>query len=404
VYLLVLLAAANLLHYAVRNVAFPMYDALRLRFEASEASLGLVGSAFMVPHAIATVMVGWLGDRMDRRGLMAAGLAVWSVAAAFAAVAQSMEWFLAARALAGLGTAACVPVANALICDAFPPGATARAVSIFNLGLFLGGVVGVVGGEGLGFPIALWVVGVPGVLLAALIAAAPAPPRITLLAGESGRLAPPQALRAMQLDGRAIFAAAPFRWTVAGAVLMAFAAGAYLAWFIDLLHDKGMRGADASTLFAAALAGGLAGVLTGGAVADRLRRTRRDGRQVAVAISFAAAVPFAVLAIELSPGPAFYAACCALMFFISWYHAPLAASVDELAPAGREATAQGLYIFCMHLLGTAPASYLVGLVKGEVGLAAALYLPTAAMALAALAFAAAARSVRRAGLVLKRQT
>jgi MFS transporter, Spinster family, sphingosine-1-phosphate transporter len=401
-YLLGLLALANLCHYAVRNVAFPLYGALRLRFGASEVELGLVGTSFMVPHAVAAVLVGWLGDRVDRRRLMAAGIALWSASAALAAMAQSMEWFLIARGLAGIGTAACVPVANALICDAYPPARAARAVSIFNLGLCLGGVVGVVLGEGFGFPLALWLVAAPGLLLAAFIAVAPAPTSSPVPSSASFswfRRGGP----ALIADVRMVLAVRAFRWTAVGAVLMAFAAGGYVAWFVELLHHKGMHGREATGLFGAAVGGGLCGVLTGASVADRLRRSRADGRQLAIALGFAVAVPFAVLAIELPTGGAFYLACWALMFFISWYHAPLAAAVDELAPPGLESTAQGLYIFLMHLCGTAPSSFAVGLLAVDLGLERALYVPTAAMALAALTFVFTARSVRRATAVLQRR-
>ena len=48
------------------------------------------------------------------------------------------------------------------------------------------------------------------------------------------------------------------------------------------------------------------------------------------------------------------------MFFISWYHAPMAATVDDLAPPGLAVAAQGLVIFTMHMLGTAPSSWVVG--------------------------------------------
>jgi predicted MFS family arabinose efflux permease len=399
-YLLGLLGLVNLAHYAVRNVPSPLYDALRLRFGADHDQIGLVGTSFILPHALATVLAGWLADRVERRRLLAGSIAIWSAATALAAVAQSMDGFLVARALAGLGTASCVPVANALICDAFPPARAARAVSVFNLGMFFGGVVGVMAGERLGYPTALWVLVAPGVVLAALVLAAPAPVAPAAASSLSMR-SPRAALAGVVRDVRQLLAIVPYRWTVSGCVVMAFAAGAYVAWFVELLHLKGMRGAEVNTLFVFAGTGGLCGVLAGAVVADRWRRGRPHGRQQIIALSTAVAVPFSIMAIELPAGTPFYLACAGMMFFISWYHAPVVASVDELAPQGHEATAQGLYIFCMHLLGTAPSSYLVALLMPHVGLENALYLPTGAMLVASLLFVGAASSVRQAARVLK---
>jgi hypothetical protein len=103
-------------------------------------------------------------------------------------------------------------------------------------------------------------------------------------------------------------------------------------------------------------------------------------------------IPYAILAIELPRGPGLYAAGIATLFFISWYHAPMAASVDDLAPPGRRVAAQGLVIFTMHMLGTAPSSWVVGEVSKRSTLHAAMWVPTIALAGAALCMAAATAS------------
>ena len=95
-------------------------------------------------------------------------------------------------------------------------------------------------------------------------------------------------------------------------------------------------------------------------------------------------IPFAIACIYLPRGPVFYATSIATMYFISWYHAPMAVSVDDLAADDRSATAQSLVIFLMHLFGTAPAALAVGALNDVVGLRAALMLPVAAIAVAAL--------------------
>src|SRR3569623_3284692 len=109
------------------------------------------------------------------------------------------------------------------------------------------------------------------------------------------------------------------------------------------------------------------------------------GRLVVIAIGMVCTMPAAILALEAPPGPVRYAAGSATMFFISWYHAPMAVSGDDLAPPERTVAAQGLVIFTMHLIGTAPSSWVVGIVSQNTSLYTAMWVPTGALVLAALA-------------------
>lgn len=388
-YVLTLLGAVNFLHYANRNVVVTMYDDLRDAFDSSSSELGLLTTVFMLVHAPATVFFGWLSDRMDRRKILAGGVLVWSIASLLSVFAEGIGSLLAARALIGLGTAACVPVANALICDAFPNEMKARAVSVFNLGLFFGGACGTVLGEKLGFPVAFIAIGAPGVGIAFLVATMKL--GATSESSSSDKTSNDEPARATLV---VLAKSRTFRWTVLGAVLMAFSAGAYLAWFFDFLEKvKGASEDQALTILGVSMITGLLGVLTGGAVADRLHRRYSYGRQAAIAIGIGASVPMALIVIYLPLGIPFYLGSWALMFFISWYHGPLAASVDDMVSSKRAGFAQGIYIAIMHLCGTAPASWLVGKVADSAGLQMALLIPTATMALAALCFVASFRTL-----------
>jgi predicted MFS family arabinose efflux permease len=176
---------------------------------------------------------------------------------------------------------------------------------------------------------------------------------------------------------------------------MAFAAGGYTAWLKEFLtREKHMTDAEATFMLVLVLFGGLTGILVGGRVADRLRVRLASGRLWTIAriahgiVSvIPLAIPCAILAIELPPGAMLYAAGVATMFFISWYHAPMAASVDDLAPPGKRVAAQGLVIFTMHMLGTAPSSWVLGEVSERSSLSLAMWVPTVALAVAALCMA-----------------
>ena len=174
---------------------------------------------------------------------------------------------------------------------------------------------------------------------------------------------------------------------------MAFATGGYNAWLIDFLErDKHMSRPDATVLLSVAMLGAIAGILTGGRLADRLRTQRPTGRLWTIAVGMTVSLPCAILCLELPPGPQLYAAGIATMFFISWYHAPMAVSVDDLAPPVHAVAAQGLVIFTMHLLGTAPSSYVLGLVSDRSSLYTAMWVPTGALVIAAVAMMLATRT------------
>jgi predicted MFS family arabinose efflux permease len=304
---------------------------------------------------------------------------------------------LVLRAIVGIGAAACVPVANALICDFVPSERKARAVALFNLGLFFGGAAGTVIGTKLGFPSAFLVLGLPGIAVAILVF------KLRLGEGKADR-SPGRADANVPRKGaeaiRFLLALPTYRWTVLGAVFMAFSAGGYLAWFFDFL--QGSKGADeneALFVLGVSLVTGLCGVLAGGWMADKLLTRMPHGRQAAAAIGIAASVPLALSVIYLPLGAGFYCASWLLMFTINWYHGPLVASVDDLVPSEEAGLAQGLYIAAMHLCGTAPASFLVGWLAQKYDLQTALLLPTATMVLASLCFVASFRGVKRSAVV-----
>lgn len=377
-YVVAVLAACNFLNYAHRNVLFTAYDDLRARFAPTDAALGLLGTAYMAAHALATLPAGWLGDRLDRRRLLAGACLLWSGGAALAAIAPDMVTLAIARAITGLGTAVVVPVANALIAERFPPAQKASVLAVFNLALFLGGVVGFALGAFAGHPAGTLVLAIPGLLAAGAVARLDVPPR--------ARRAVAPGFGEVLVQLRALLAIRTLRWVMVSTSLMAFAAGGYQAWLKDFLqHGKGMSEAAATEILGVAILGGLAGILTGGRVADHLRRRVAYGRLLTIAIGMAATVPCALLCIWAPPGAPLVAGAIATMFFISWYHGPMAASVDDLAPTGRAVTTQALVIFAMHLVGTAPASWVVGLIKDATDFTTAMLVPTVVVGLAALA-------------------
>jgi MFS family permease len=385
-YALGVLALANLVNYGLRNSFQPLYDDLRARFGFSDGALGFIGFAYMFAHATATLPMGWAGDRFDRRRLIALGLGIAAIASAASAASHGLVAMSLARAGCGLGTAVIVPVANSILGEAFDGPRKAVSLAVFNLGLLIGGAAGIGVGTAAGFPATWYGFAASAAVLVGLVATLPVPPRRVGADPAAG------GVRALVTDARALLAIRPLRWLLASATAMAFATGGYLGWMLKFLHDeKGMTPDAAQLVLIIAMLGGLAGVITGGRVGDLLRRRWRAGRLVAICVGLGTAVPCALVCIYAPVGPILYVATLFTMFFVSWYHGPIAASVDDLAPAGRAATAQALVIFSMHAIGTGPAWLLIGVISGATSLTTAMVANTAMVVVAVLLMIRAAR-------------
>lgn len=389
--ILVVLALVNMISYAARNALFAVYPDLIARYHIGDAELGFLQTVFMLPHAAATLGFGWAGDRYDRRRVIAFGLGLASVAGAAGVIGESYVGLAASRALVGFGTAAVVPVANSILGQIFDGPKKASRMAVFNLGLFVGGVVGFGAGAALGFPLVVIALAVPGVVLAMVVMTLAIPEHA---AGPTK----PQSLSDMVgdfvADAKVLLRIRTLRWVIASTTVMAFSAGGYNAWLKEfLVREKGMSNEEATALLGLALCGGLSGILVGGRISDALSAKSATGRLWTIVIGMAMTAPCATAAILLPAGIGLKVIGVATLFFISWYHAPMAASVDDLAPPRLAVAAQGLVIFTMHMIGTAPSSWVIGAISQETGsIATALWVPTAGLLVAATCMAMATRT------------
>jgi MFS family permease len=384
--ILVVLALINLVSYAARNALFAVYPDLKAIYGIDDAQIGLLGTVFMLPHAAATLGFGWAGDRYDRRRVIAVGVIIASVAGAVGAIGESYGLLALSRAAVGFGTAAVVPVANSILGQVFDGPHKASRLAVFNLGLFVGGVIGFGVGAAVGFPLVVIVLALPGVVLGAAVMALAVPAHPTPIAAS---LAPAPrdlgtAVKLFASDVGELLAIRTLRWVIVSTTVMAFAAGGFGSWLQEfLVREKGMSKEAATSLLALALVGGLSGILVGAKLSDRLSSRLASGRMWTIVTGMVLTAPCAAAAILLPDGIALYVIGVATLFFISWYHAPMAATVDDLAPPRLAVSAQALVIFTMHLVGTAPSSWVLGLISREWSIESALWTPTVALLVAA---------------------
>ncbi|HET9988804.1 MAG TPA: hypothetical protein VFQ65_09790, partial [Kofleriaceae bacterium] len=65
---------------------------------------------------------------------------------------------------------------------------------------------------------------------------------------------------------------------------------------------------------------------------------------------------------------------------------------DDVAPPALAVAAQGLVIFTMHLLGTAPSSWVLGLISDHTSIYTAMWIPVGFVVVAAFAIVMATRT------------
>src|SRR5215211_7536831 len=136
-----------ILDATIVNVALPT---IKVDVGFSEQSLSWVLNAYTLMFGGFLLLGGRLADRLGRRRLFVAGIAVFSGASLICGISQSEGMLLVARGLQGLGGAMVSPAALSIILTTFAEGSERnRALAVWGaiagaggaVGLLLGGVI-----------------------------------------------------------------------------------------------------------------------------------------------------------------------------------------------------------------------------------------------------------------------
>lgn len=128
----------------ILNVALP--EIVRA-LHASSSQLQWIVDAYSVVFAGLLLVLGSTGDRIGRKWVFMAGLAVFGIGSALSAFSGTPHRLIAARALMGVGAAAIMPSTLSILTNVFSaPGDRARAIGIWSgtagLGVAIGPIVG----------------------------------------------------------------------------------------------------------------------------------------------------------------------------------------------------------------------------------------------------------------------
>jgi predicted MFS family arabinose efflux permease len=154
-----------------RQILVILQEPIKAELGLSDAQLGLLtGFSFALVYVTAGIPIAWLADRANRRNIVAASLAFWSLMTALSGLVQNYGQLLAARLGVGVGEAGGSPPSHSMISDYFPPSSRGTALSFYSMGIYIGVLFGFAAGgwiaENFGWRNAFFVIGIPGILYA----------------------------------------------------------------------------------------------------------------------------------------------------------------------------------------------------------------------------------------------
>lgn len=393
-YALVILTFINLFNYLDRWIVAAVLESIRhSELHLTDTQLGLIGSGFILVYALASPVFGTLGDRRARPQLIAFGVMIWSIATTLGGFARGFLSLFLARSTIGIGEAAYGTIAPALLADAFPYEKRGRVLGVFFAAIPVGSAAGyIVGGlvdQYFGWRAAFWIAGAPGILLSMLILGVKDPPRGAHDAPVAMRSADEPWWRAyLDLLRNTQFVLAAIGY---GAYTFALVGLAY--WFPAFLERvRGLPRSEATVTFGIiAVATGFTGTAIGGWLGDLLLRRTRQSYLWVSGISTLLAAPFAYVAVA-SPNRSVYLPAMVIsqvLIFIST--GPINSAIVNAVAPNERATALGLSVLIMHLLGDVPSTPLIGAVSDATSLENALVmLPPAAIVLGGIIWCSAA--------------
>ncbi len=406
-YALGLLTAVYVINFVDRQILAILLESIKRDLALSDFQLGLLGgTAFGIFYATMGVPIARLADVYSRKGVMAICLVIWSVMTALCGTAVGFWSLLLMRVGVGIGEAGGSPPAHSMISDYFPAERRGTALGIFSLGVPLGILVGfMLGGwldETLGWRWAFAVVGLPGVLLAVIVALTLREPRRGASEVDAPGAVQVPAPSASE-TARFLWRSRSFRHAAMASGLYAFVGYSVTNWAPPfLIRSHGLSVGEVGTWLALIIGiGGGLGIYLGGFFSDRLSIEDGRYRMWVPAVAMVLSLPFSFV-VYLTPNTLL-----ALVMLIPptllglMYQAPALALVQSLATPSMRATAGAILLLVINIIGLAIGPAATGLLSdaleprfGDDSLRYALLIVSLALAWSGLHFLLAARTIR----------
>ena len=188
-YVVALMYLGYLVSFVDRQVIAFLVQPIREHLHITDFQFSLItGLAFSIFYAALGIPIGWLADHGNRKNIVAAGIGLWSLMTAACGLAHNYWQLFLARLGVGFGEATLSPCAVSMLADSFPPERRALPINVYVAGVhgglafanIFGGVIAAftaglgtlhwaIVGEVRPWQLSFLIVGLPGLLLAALV-------------------------------------------------------------------------------------------------------------------------------------------------------------------------------------------------------------------------------------------
>jgi MFS family permease len=383
-FVVAVLTLANVSAFIDRQILGLLVGPIRRDLGITDTQMGvLYGLAFAAFYTLLGIPIARFADRGSRRAIIGVGIAIWSGMTVLSGAARSYPELLLARFGVGVGEAALAAPALSLLADYFPAERRATALSVYSLGIYLGaGLANLIGGAviatlGDDAPV-VWplvgsihawqrifvLVGLPGLLIALLMATVREPRRRETGRDPGSAGHPIRDVLAYVRDNRRTFVCHNL-----GYALLALVNYGTAAWLpTHLIRTYGWSAGRAGiTLGALTATIGVAGIITGGRIADAMLARGRADAKLRVGIIAALGNLVCGIAYTLAPtGDLAVAALVPYNFFASFAFGAAVAAVQEITPNRMRAQATALFVTVVTLVGLGLGPSLVGLLTDRV--------------------------------------
>lgn len=377
-YAAIILMLANTLAFVDRQALALLVQPIKNDLQVSDTAMSLLyGLSFTLFYVAVGLPVARLADRSNRRNIVALSVLVWSGMTALCGFAKSFPMLFAARVGVGAGEGGFSPAAYSILADYFPKNRLPAAMGVYQMGIYLGGacalligglistvvppsedVVLPVLGALRGWHIVFLALGVPGLLLSALILTVREPVRQGV-AVQSAKVPLPQFFAHIGARKRAYLGI-----TIAFA-LMIFVGNGTGAWIPAFLErNYGWTTADIGASYGLIVFFcGTSGALSGGFFASWLRGRGHERANLQTAlIGFSVLIPVTI-AFPLMPTAQLALILIGIMnFFAGFNFGGGLAALQELTPNRMRALLSAMYLLAINLIGAALGPTAVALI------------------------------------------
>ena len=362
-YVLVVMALVYVVNYLDRQILGILAHPIKLEFHLSDFQVGILGGpAFAVVYAVLGIPLAIFADRLNRRNVIAASLAVFSFMTLMCGLAVQYWQLVLARFGTGVGEAGTSPSINSVLADLYPPEKRASALAFYSAGLNIGLLVAFFGGgwvaQHYGWRQGFLTAGIPGMLLAILILATVQEPK----RGQVENLVDTAETANLWAVIRVLWSQHSFRWIALGtgmSSLGGYAGIIFIPSFLGISHHMTLSEIGAALSLLTGV-GGAIGTYMAGVFADRYgKHDIRWNMYVPIVATFVA-IPFAPL-FYLAPGTA-VSLCAAIVpaMMGAAYIGPAYSMSQGLVPLRMRARAVAILLFTLNMIGLGLGPPLVG--------------------------------------------